>query len=71
MDSSPTETIRPAARGCEDPGMKVTANLGLRLLGVWLVLDGVLPLVGLRIPNSGILLTVLAVVAGVLLIIDR
>ena len=52
--------------------MKLTGgNIGLRLLGLWLVLDGVLPLVGLRIPNSGILLTLLAVVAGVLLILDR
>jgi hypothetical protein len=52
--------------------MKLTGgNIGLRLLGVWLVLDGVLPLVGLRIPNSAILLTLLAVVAGVLLILDR
>jgi hypothetical protein len=51
--------------------MKLSGNIGLRLLGVWLVLDGVLPLVGLRIPNSGILLTVLAVVAGVLLLLDR
>ena len=46
-------------------------NIGLRLLGVWLILDGILPLVGLRIPNSGILLTIVAIVAGVLLIIDR
>jgi hypothetical protein len=52
--------------------MKLTGgNIGLRLLGVWLVLDGVLPLVGLRIPNSGVLLTMLAIVAGVLLILDR
>jgi hypothetical protein len=51
--------------------MKLTGNMGLRLLGVWLVLEGLLPLIGLRIPNSGILLTMLAVVAGALLIIDR
>ena len=46
-------------------------NIGLRLLGVWLVLDGLLPLVGVRLPNSAILLTILGVVAGVLLVLDR
>jgi hypothetical protein len=51
--------------------MKLSGNLGLRLLGVWLVLDGILPLVGLRIPNGAILLTLLAIIAGVLLIVDR
>jgi hypothetical protein len=52
--------------------MKLTGgNIGLRLLGVWLVLDGILPLVGVRIPNGGILLTILAIIAGVLLILDR
>jgi hypothetical protein len=52
--------------------MKLTGgNIGLRLLGAWLVLDGILPLVGLRIPNGGILLTILAIIAGVLLILDR
>jgi hypothetical protein len=57
---------------CEhQKAMKLSGNMGLRLLGVWLVLEGVLPLLGLRIPNSSILLTVLAVVAGVLLLLDR
>jgi hypothetical protein len=51
--------------------MKLSGNLGLRLLGAWLVLDGILPLLGLRIPNGAILLTLLAIVAGVLLILDR
>lgn len=41
------------------------------LLGVWLILSNVLPLAGLRIPSSGILLTILAVVAGALLLVDR
>lgn len=52
--------------------MKLTGgNMGLRLLGVWLLLDGVLPLVGVRLPNSAILLTMLSIIAGVLLILDR
>lgn len=44
---------------------------GLLLLGVWVILSNLLPLLSLRIPNSGVLLTVLGVVAGVLLLVDR
>jgi hypothetical protein len=44
---------------------------GLLLLGVWVLLSNLLPLLSLRIPNSGVLLTVLGVVAGVLLLVDR
>ena len=51
--------------------MKLNGNLGLRLVGVWLVLDSLLPLLGVRLWNASILLTVLAIVAGVLLLVDR
>jgi hypothetical protein len=52
--------------------MKLTGGkMGLRLLGAWLVLDGLLPLVGVRLPNGDTLLTMLAIIAGVLLILDR
>ena len=44
---------------------------GMLLLGAWLILSNLIPLVGLRIPSSGLLLTILAVVAGALLLVDR
>jgi hypothetical protein len=44
---------------------------GVFLLGVWVILSNLLPLLSIRIPNSGVLLTVLGVVAGVLLLVDR
>ena len=44
---------------------------GVLLLGAWLVLNNVIPLMGVRIPSSSVLLTLLAVVAGVLLLVDR
>jgi len=44
---------------------------GMMLLAAWLILSNVVPLVGLRIPSSGLLLTLLAVVAGTLLLVDR
>lgn len=44
---------------------------GLLLLGAWLILSNLVPLLGLRIPNSGLLMTILAVVAGALILVDR
>jgi hypothetical protein len=41
------------------------------LLGVWVILSNLMPLLSIRIPNSGLLLTMLAIVAGVLLLVDR
>ena len=41
------------------------------MLGVWVILSNLMPLLSIRIPNSGLLLTMLAIVAGVLLLVDR
>ena len=49
----------------------VNRSKGVLLLGVWVILSNLLPLLSLRIPNSNVLLTVLGVVAGVLLLVDR
>ncbi len=49
----------------------VNRSKGMLLLGVWVLATNVLPLLSLRIPNSSIVLTLLGVVAGVLLLVDR
>ena len=49
----------------------VNRSKGMLLLGVWVILSNLLPLLSLRIPNLSILLTLLGVVAGVLLLVDR
>jgi hypothetical protein len=49
----------------------VNRSKGMLLLGLWVILSNLLPLLSLRIPNSSFLLTVLGVVAGVLLLVDR
>jgi hypothetical protein len=54
-------------------GLKLPSNrLGLRLLGIWLIASGVLILApNLNFSGSGTVLAVLAVVAGVLVLLDR
>jgi uncharacterized membrane protein HdeD (DUF308 family) len=46
-------------------------NLGLLLLGVWLLLTGLISIINLHFAGLPVLMGVLAIVAGVLLIIKR
>lgn len=47
-------------------------NLGMLLLGIWLILMGLLPLLNVRIsPTVTMVLSVLAVVAGILILLRR
>jgi hypothetical protein len=53
--------------------MKIPKNLGMLLLAIWLILYGLLtaPFLSVHFSHSGDLLAVLAVAAGVLLLIQR
>jgi hypothetical protein len=44
---------------------------GLPVLGVWLILTGLLPLARIDVPLAGTVLAVLAIAAGVLILLDR
>ncbi|MFN2513332.1 MAG: hypothetical protein ABR568_18150 [Pyrinomonadaceae bacterium] len=47
-------------------------NLGMLLLGIWLILTGLLPLLNIRVsPTVTMVLAVLAVVAGILILLRR
>lgn len=46
-------------------------GLGMVLLGIWLILWGLLPLLVIGIPNSHLILALLAIAAGVLLVFGR
>lgn len=48
---------------------KTTQNVGLRLLGLWLLLYALVDLFALSFPYQSLILSLLALVAGVLLII--
>jgi hypothetical protein len=49
----------------------VNRSKGMLALGVWVILSNLLPVLSIRIPNESLLLTVLGIVAGVLLLVDR
>jgi hypothetical protein len=51
--------------------MKMTKNWGMILLAVWLILTGLIPLLSIHIENSGTIMSLLAVAAGVLVLTGR
>jgi hypothetical protein len=48
-----------------------TNNLGMLLLGIWLIATGLLPFVSITFVNMGLVLAVLAIAAGVLILMGR
>ncbi len=46
-------------------------NLGMLLLGVWLILNGLIPLLQLSFSGLGTVMAVLAIIAGALIIAGR
>ena len=46
-------------------------DIGRILLAVWLILTGLLPFLGNPLPSQGLIMAILAVAAGVLLLIGR
>jgi len=51
--------------------MKLPRNLGTFLLGIWLILTGLIPLLHLSFSGLGTLMAGLAIAAGVLLVVGR
>ena len=45
-------------------------KLGTLLLAIWLILTGLVPLLNLDIPSSGMVLAVIAIVAGILILLE-
>jgi hypothetical protein len=51
--------------------MNLTKNLGMLLLGIWLIATGLLQVVSIHVPAIGPILALLAIVAGVLILMGR
>jgi hypothetical protein len=49
----------------------VNRSKGMLLLGVWVIMSNLLPILNIRVPNSALLLMLLGIIAGVLILVDR
>jgi hypothetical protein len=51
--------------------MKITKNIGLLLLAVWLIATGLIPLLQISFSGLGTVMAVIAIAAGALIILGR
>jgi hypothetical protein len=51
--------------------MKLNKSWGMILLAAWLILMGLIPLASIHIDNSGTFMNLLAIAAGVLILLGR
>jgi hypothetical protein len=51
--------------------MQVTKNLGMLLVGIWLIATGLIPLLNLSFSGLGTLMAVLAIAAGACILVGR
>jgi hypothetical protein len=50
---------------------KITKNLGMILLGIWLIMTGLIPLLKLNFEGLSLIMAILAVVSGALIMLGR
>jgi hypothetical protein len=50
--------------------MRLTSSAGFLLLAIWLILHG-LTAFGFSFPNEGVLLSLLAIIAGILILLGK
>ncbi len=51
--------------------MKLTKNIGMLLLAIWLILYGVITLLSLSFSGLPLVMAILAIAAGVLILLDK
>lgn len=51
--------------------LMLTKNLGMLLLGIWLIVTGLVQVVRIPVPELNALLALLAIAAGVLILLGR
>jgi hypothetical protein len=51
--------------------MKLTSSIGMWLLAVWLIVTGLIPLLNLSFSGLGTVMALLAIAAGVVIVVGR
>lgn len=67
----PVEYHGAAAYTAQETAMRFTRNIGMLLLAIWLILTGLMGLLGLSIPSSALVMGLLALVAGIAILLGR
>ena len=51
--------------------MRITRNIGMLLLAIWLILSGLMGLAGLALPSSQLIMGGLALLDGIAILLGR
>ena len=51
--------------------MRITSNMGMLLLAIWLILTGLITLLGLSFQGLPLIMGILALIAGILILLGR
>jgi hypothetical protein len=51
--------------------LRLTKNLGMILLGIWLIMTGLIPLLHLNIQGLPLIMAIFAIATGVLILLGR
>ncbi len=51
--------------------MRITQNMGMLLLAIWLILTGLITLLGLSFQGLPLIMGILALAAGILILLGR
>ncbi len=51
--------------------MRITRNIGFLLLAIWLILYGLIALLGLSFAGLSLIMAILAIAAGIFILIGR
>jgi hypothetical protein len=51
--------------------MHITRNIGFLLLAIWLILYGLIALLSLSFAGLGVIMAILAIAAGIFILIER
>lgn len=51
--------------------MKTTPSKGFLVLAIWLILTGIMPFLAITIPYRGTIMPLLALAAGILILLNR
>ena len=51
--------------------MRLTGNIGMLLLAIWLILSGLIPLLNFSFSGLGVVMAILAIAAGILIVVGR
>jgi hypothetical protein len=60
-----------AGQGGRRSAIRLNQNFGLVLAGIWFILSGLLVLIGFSFQGQALVMAVLALVAGILLLLGR